>query len=131
MLPHDCREPATAGDRLRSCGQVVPNAELRIVDETGKEVPRGAVGEIVIRGPIVMQGYWNRPEETAQALRDGWMHTGDAAIMDEQGFVTIVDRLKDMIITGGENVYTLEVENAISVRQGVAQVAVIGIPDAR
>jgi long-chain acyl-CoA synthetase len=131
MLPHDARLPAVAGDRLRSCGQAVPNAELRIVDAHGQEVPRGTVGEIVVRGPIVMQGYWNRPQETAAALRDGWLHTGDAATMDEDGFVCIVDRLKDMVISGGENVYTIEVESAISLLPGVAQVAVIGIPDPR
>ena len=100
-----------------------------IVDEDGREVPRGEIGEIVVRGPIVMQGYWNKPEETAKALRDGWLHTGDAAVMDDEGLVYIVDRLKDMIISGGENVYSIEVENAISVMPEVAEVSVIGIPD--
>ena len=100
-----------------------------IVDEDGREVPRGTIGEIVVRGPIVMQGYWNKPEETAKALRGGWLHTGDAAIMDDEGLVYIVDRLKDMIISGGENVYSTEVENAISVMPEVAEVSVIGIPD--
>ncbi len=76
-----------------------------------------------------MQGYWNRPAETEAALRGGWLHTGDAAVMDEEGYVYIVDRLKDMIISGGENIYSTEVENAISLMPGVAEVAVIGIPD--
>jgi long-chain acyl-CoA synthetase len=114
--------------RLRSCGQAVPSVELRVVDADGVEVPRGSVGELAVRGPTVMQGYWNQPEATAVALRDGWMHSGDAATMDEEGFVYIVDRLKDMIVTGAENVYSAEVENAISLMPEVAEVAVIGIP---
>lgn len=129
MLPMSMRKPAVAGDRLRSCGQVMPNLELMIVDPDGREVPRGSTGEIIVRGPTVMQGYWNRPAETEAALRDGWLHTGDAAVMDEEGYVYIVDRLKDMIISGGENIYSTEVENAISLMPGVAEVAVIGIPD--
>jgi long-chain acyl-CoA synthetase len=131
MLPHEWRNPKIAGDRLRSCGQSPPNCEVRIVDEADNEVPRGTIGELCIRGPIVMQGYWNKPKETAAALRNGWMHSGDAAYMDEDGFVYIVDRVKDMIISGGENVYSNEVENVISVIPGVAEVAVIGVPDER
>lgn len=128
MLPASMRVPAVAGDRLRSCGQVMPNIDLLIVDAEGNEVPRGTPGEIVVRGPTVMLGYWNRPEETAAVLRDGWLHTGDVAYMDDDGYVYIVDRLKDMIISGGENVYSTEVENAISLMPGVLQVAVIGVP---
>ena len=89
----------------------------------------GVVGEIVVRGDNVMMGYWERPEETAKAIVDGWMHTGDGGYMDEDGFVFIVDRVKDMIITGGENVYSIEVENALAQHPAVAQCAVIGIPD--
>lgn len=129
MLPRSMRLPAVAGERLRSCGQAMPNLELRVVDEHGEEVPRGTTGEIVVRGPTVMQGYWNKSAETAAAIRNGWFHTGDAATMDEDGYVYIVDRLKDMIISGGENIYSTEVENAISLMPGVAEVAVIGIPD--
>lgn len=129
MLPHHMRSVAVAGDRLRSCGQAMPNLDLRIVDGAGQEVGRGVTGEIVVRGPGVMLGYWNRPAETAAVLRDGWLHTGDAAVMDEEGYVYIVDRMKDMIISGGENIYSTEVENAISLMPGVAEVAVIGIPD--
>lgn len=114
--------------RLASCGLASVGVELRIVDPQGREVPRGTIGEIAARGPNVMTGYWNKPEETAQALRDGWIHTGDAAYMDEEGFVFIVDRIKDMIITGGENVYSSEVESVISLMDGVAEVAVFGIP---
>jgi long-chain acyl-CoA synthetase len=129
MIPHHLRDPKVSGDKLKSCGVAPPNVEVIIADEDGKEVPRGTIGEILVRGPIVMQGYWNKPEETAAALRGGWLHTGDAAIMDEEGLIFIVDRLKDMIISGGENVYSTEVENAISVMPEIAEVSVIGIPD--
>lgn len=115
--------------RLRSCGQAVSTVEVRIADPDGNELPRGEVGEVIVRGPTVMQGYWNQPEATAAALRNGWMHSGDAGMMDEEGFLYIVDRLKDMIVTGAENVYSAEVENAISLMSEVAEVAVIGIPD--
>jgi acyl-CoA synthetase (AMP-forming)/AMP-acid ligase II len=92
-------------------------------------VRRGVVGEIVVRGDHMMRGYWNKPEETEAALRGGWMHTGDGGYMNEHGYVFIVDRIKDMIITGGENVYSTEVENALAKHPAVAQVAVIGVPD--
>ena len=90
---------------------------------------RDEVGEIVVRGDNAMQGYWNKPEETALALRDGWMHTGDAGYLDERGYLFVVDRIKDMIITGGENVYSTEVENALTKHPSVATCAVIGLPD--
>ena len=130
-LPRELRVPKIAGLRLRSCGHAVLNCEVRIVDDHGAEVLRGSVGEMVIRGPNVMLGYWNKPAETAAAFRDGFLRTGDAAYMDEDGLIYIVDRLKDMIISGGENIYSSEVENAISLHPAVAEVAVIGIPDAR
>ncbi len=114
--------------KIASAGQAVPSVEVKIVDINDNEVPRGTVGEIVTRGPHVMKGYWNRAEVTAQALRGGWMHTGDAGYMDDEGFVYIVDRIKDMIITGGENVYCVEVENVIYQHPAVAVCAVIGIP---
>ena len=94
-------------------------------------MPRGSTGEVVARGAGVMKGYWNKPAETAAAIRDGWMHTGDGGYMDEDGFVFIVDRIKDMIVTGGENVYSVEVENALARHAAVAMCAVIGIPDER
>lgn len=119
---------ATAG-LLQSAGRAAPNCEVRIVDEDGVEVPRGTVGEIVVRGGNVMLGYWNKPDETASAVRDGWMHTGDGGRMDEDGYVFVVDRIKDMIVTGGENVYSVEVESAIARNPAVAQCAVIGVPD--
>ena len=115
--------------RLRSGGRAAVTAEIRIVDDQDREVPRGTVGQIAVRGPIVMKGYWNQPALTANALRGGWMHTGDGGYMDNDGFVFIVDRIKDMIITGGENVYSVEVENAIYQHPAVAMCAVIGVPD--
>ena len=114
---------------LRTGGRAAPHAEVKIVDEQGEEVPRGTTGEIVCRGGHVMLGYWRRPEETAAALRGGWMHTGDVGRMDDEGYVEILDRLKDMIITGGENVYSTEVENAIASHPAVANCAVVGLPD--
>jgi long-chain acyl-CoA synthetase len=117
--------------RLRSAGRPVYSAEVRIVDPNDRELPPGEIGEIIVRGPIVMKGYWRKPELTAQTLRGGWMHTGDSGYFDDDGFLFIADRIKDMIISGGENVYSIEVENAISSHPDVAQCAVIGIPDPR
>jgi long-chain acyl-CoA synthetase len=117
--------------RLKSCGQAAPACEVKIVDADRREVPRGTAGEVAIRGANIMKGYWNKPAETAAVLQDGWYYSGDGAYMDDQGFVFIVDRLKDMIISGGENVYSAEVENAISLMPGVGEVAVIGVPDER
>lgn len=114
--------------KLRAAGRSTLNMEVRVVDPTGREVSRGTVGEIVVRGPSVMQGYWNKPDQTAAALRDGWMHTGDGAFMDDDGFFFVVDRIKDMIISGGENVYSAEVENTIAQHPAIAACAVIGIP---
>jgi len=114
--------------KLRSAGRAGFCVEVRVVDSAGNEVPRGTVGEVAVRGPNVMQGYWNKPEQTAQALRNGWMHTGDGAWMDDDGFIFIADRLKDMIISGGENVYSAEVENILAQHPAVASCAVIGIP---
>lgn len=116
--------------RLGRTGRAYSCAEIAVTDEAGREVPRGTVGEVVVRGPQVMLGYWNRPVETAAAFRDGWLRTGDAAWMDEEGYVTVVDRIKDMIISGGENVYSAEVENAIGRHPDVLACAVIGIPSA-
>ncbi|MFE7152868.1 long-chain-fatty-acid--CoA ligase [Streptomyces sp. NPDC057636] len=115
----------------RSAGRASPFARVRIVDPLDQEVPRGTVGEIVAAGDHVMLGYWKKPRETAEAVRDGWMHTGDGGYMDERGYVYVVDRIKDMIISGGENVYSTEVENAVARHPSVSQVAVIGVPDAQ
>ena len=117
-----------ARGRHRGAGRATLGCEVRIVDPSDAPVPRGNVGEIVVRGDNVMMGYWERPEETARAVIDGWMHTGDGGYMDDDGFVYVVDRVKDMIISGGENVYSVEVENAVARHPAVAQCAVIGIP---
>jgi long-chain acyl-CoA synthetase len=118
-------------EKLKSVGQVCFGYEIRIIDANGNAALPRQVGEIVGRGDNVMLGYWRRPEETARALRDGWMHTQDVGYMDQDGFVYITDRIKDMIITGGENVYSIEVENAISRHPAVNECAVIGVPDER
>jgi len=115
--------------QLRSAGRAAPHAEVRVVDPDGAQLPTGTVGEIIVRGGHVMLGYWNKPAETQAALRDGWMHTGDGGYLDDQGYLYVVDRIKDMIITGGENVYSAEGENAVARHRAVAQCAVIGLPD--
>jgi acyl-CoA synthetase (AMP-forming)/AMP-acid ligase II len=115
--------------RRRSAGRAAAHVEVRVADENDIEVPRGTVGEIQARGGATMVGYWNRPKETAEALKGGWMHTGDGGYMDEDGYVFVVDRIKDMVITGGENVYSVEVESVLSKHPAVAAVAVIGLPD--
>ncbi len=119
--------------RLRSCGLPGPGTEVRIVEiSTGDDVPLGEVGEIWIRGPQVMKGYWNMPEATAEAVdADGWFRSGDAGYLDPDGYVYIHDRVKDMIVSGGENVYPAEVENMLMAHPGVADVAVIGVPHER
>lgn len=117
-----------AKGRDRGAGRAVIGCEVRVVDPDRNPVPPGTVGEVAVRGDTVMLGYWERPEETARAVVDGWMHTGDGGYLDADGFLYVVDRIKDMIITGGENVYSVEVENAIAQHPGVAQCAVIGIP---
>jgi fatty-acyl-CoA synthase len=126
-LTNAAHDPAKG--KLRSCGVAGRDIELKIVAADGEEVPRGAVGEVLIRSPVVMKGYWNKLEATAAAIRDGWMRTGDAACMDEDGYVFIYDRVKDMIVTGGENVYPAEVENALFGHPAIADAAVIGVPD--
>lgn len=115
----------------RSAGLPLLPTEVMVADEDGAPVPIGCVGEILVRGPGLMLGYWKQPELTAQALRGGWMHTGDGGRFDEAGLLYVVDRLKDMIVSGGENIYSAEVESAIAQHPAVGQVAVIGVPDKR
>ncbi|MCA2226399.1 long-chain-fatty-acid--CoA ligase [Nonomuraea sp. NEAU-L178] len=118
-------------DALRKIGSVgVPmlNVEVRIVDADGHDVPRGQVGEIVYRGPSVMREYWNKPAETAEAFAGGWFHSGDLVRQDDEGYLYVVDRLKDMIISGGENIYCVEVEDVLAAHPKVAEVAVVGAP---
>jgi len=114
---------------LGTCGTPVAGLDVRLLDPQGVEVAPGEIGEICVRGPLVMDGYWNRPEETAASLAGGWLHTGDLARADAAGFLTIVDRTKDMIISGGFNVYPREVEDALVAHPGVSQAIVIGVPD--
>lgn len=116
--------------KLTSAGQAIPGVEVTVLDENDQPVPPGTVGEVCARGPNVMLGYRNLPEQTAKTLASSWLHTGDGGRMDEDGFLHIVDRVKDMIISGGENVYSAEVENVLMLHPAVDQCAVIGIPDA-
>src|SRR5262249_47709850 len=118
-------------DRLMSCGRTCPGIDLRVVDESGKEVEPGGHGELVARGANVMRGYWNNSEETKLAFRDGFFRTGDIGYQDGNGYFFILDRLKDMIVTGGENVYSGEVEAVIYQHPAVREAAVVGIPDPR
>jgi long-chain acyl-CoA synthetase len=124
---HDGSERAVR--RLRSAGRPVLGVEVRVVDLDDQDVPTGEVGEVLARGANMLAGYWNRPEETAEALRGGWYHSGDLATLDEDGYLYIVDRKKDMIVTGGENVYSVEVEDALAAHPAVLECAVIGVPD--
>jgi long-chain acyl-CoA synthetase len=117
------------GPRARSCGQPTVGLDVRIFDADDREVASGEVGEVVIRGANVMMGYWNKPEQTASALRDGWYHTGDLGYADDEQYIFLVDRLKDMIVSGGENVYCTEVEEVLYRHSMVLEAAVFGIPD--
>ena len=115
--------------RLGSVGLPFPGVDAKVVDEEGKELPPGEVGELAVKGPNVMKGYWNRPEETQKTLKDGWLFTGDLAKMDEDGYFYIVDRKKDMIIAGGYNIYPREVEEVLYQHEAVQEAAVVGVPD--
>jgi long-chain acyl-CoA synthetase len=115
--------------RLESAGRPSFEGEIRIVDEKGTEVPRGQVGEIISCSDRIMKEYWKMPKETAETIRDGWLHTGDLGRMDEEGFLYIVDRKKDMIISGGENIYSQEIEDVLYSHPAVLYAAVIGVPD--
>jgi acyl-CoA synthetase (AMP-forming)/AMP-acid ligase II len=128
LPPQDHHGPG-AERRLASAGRPLATATVRILDPDGRDVPTGTVGEIAVHGPQIMLGYWNRPEETAAAVRDGWLHTGDAGRMDEDGYLHVVDRVKDMIISGGENVYSAEVEDALAKMPGVAASAAVAAKD--
>jgi long-chain acyl-CoA synthetase len=129
MTPDDHRAALAEPALLASCGRPVAGVHVRVVDRQDRPVPPGAIGEIVVRGPTVMAGYWRRETETAAALAGGWLRTGDLARRDADGRVFIVDRAKDMIVTGAENVYSVEVEAALLRCPGVAEVAVVAVPD--
>jgi fatty-acyl-CoA synthase len=122
-------DPEHHPQRLASCGTPVAGLQVKLLDDDGHEVPEGEIGEICCRGPLVMVGYWNKPEETARAFRHGWLYTGDLARRDADGYLYIVDRSKDLIITGGFNVYPREVEDVLTRHPAVAAAAVIGVPD--
>ncbi len=128
--PVVCFNPLSGMQKPDSIGIPVPGTEVRLVDDAGHPVPAGQPGELILRGPQVMQGYWKRPEETATTIRDGWLYTGDIAVMDRDGYFKIVDRKKDMILVSGFNVYPNEVEDVIAQMDAVLEVAVIGVPDA-
>nr|MDQ3056903.1 AMP-binding protein [Pseudomonadota bacterium] len=128
--PAACINPMDIAEYNGSIGLPVPSTDACVKDESGTILPTGEVGELCIKGPQVMKGYWQRPEETANAIdSDGWLHTGDMARMDEQGFFYIVDRKKDMILVSGFNVYPNEVEDVIAMMPGVLEVAAVGVPD--
>jgi acyl-CoA synthetase (AMP-forming)/AMP-acid ligase II len=114
---------------LSSCGQPSLGVHVRVVDEKGRDVAPGIVGEIIAQSDSLMVEYWNRPDETREVLIEGWLHTGDLGYYDENGFIYIVDRKKDMIVTGGENVYSREIENVLYRHPAIGEVAVVGIPD--
>ena len=118
-------------DRPASCGPAMPTFEVKCVDDDGKTVPQGGVGELWVRGASVIKGYLNRPEATAESITDGWLHTGDVARIDADGFIFIVDRKKDMVLRGGENVYCAEVEAAVHHHPAIAECCVFGVPDLR
>jgi long-chain acyl-CoA synthetase len=127
LPPEDHGEDA--GERLKSCGKPMAGVEIKIVDAAGSELPPDEVGEVVCRTPQIMLGYWNLPDATKAAIRDDWLYTGDAGYLDRAGYLYIYDRVKDMIISGGENIYPAEVENALFGHPAIADVAVIGVPD--
>jgi long-chain acyl-CoA synthetase len=129
--PVACFQPLTEARRADTIGIPAPMTEVRLVDDQGQDVPVGAAGELILKGPQVMQGYWQRPEATAEVLKDGWLYTGDVAVMSEDGTFKIVDRKKDMILVSGFNVYPNEVEEALAQHAGVMEAAVIGVPDAK
>ncbi|BDH12903.1 AMP-binding protein [Streptomyces hygroscopicus] len=123
---HDPQRP----ERLRSAGKVLPDVEVAIRDESGRDLPAGEHGEVCVRSDMIMKGYWKQPELTAEVLRDGWLHTGDIGFLDDEGYLTIVDRLKDMIVVVGGHVYTTELEDLLNSHPQVLQSAVFGVRDA-
>jgi acyl-CoA synthetase (AMP-forming)/AMP-acid ligase II len=116
---------------LLSAGRATVGTELRIVDSNDNPVPNGTIGEVIGRGPQLMRGHWNQPEATAEVLRGGWLHTGDAGVIDDEGYLYVQDRVKDMIVSGGENIYPRVVEEVLFEHPAIADVAVIGVPDQR
>jgi acyl-CoA synthetase (AMP-forming)/AMP-acid ligase II len=124
---HDLHNPG----RLHSIGTAVPLVEIRLLDSQGREVPDGEVGEIVVRMPSLFKGYWGKPEQSKAVVKDGWYHTGDAAVRDAEGYYFLKDRVKDMIVSGGENIYSSEIEQVLVRHPAVLEAAAIGVPDVR
>jgi acyl-CoA synthetase (AMP-forming)/AMP-acid ligase II len=132
LLPADHRRGlAGEPELLTSAGRAAVGAEVRVVDDHDQPVPAGVIGEVIARGPTLMRGYWKLPVESAEALRGGWMHTGDLGLMDQHGYLYIVDRVKDVIVSGGENVYPRMVEEILFQHPAIADAAAIGVPDAQ
>lgn len=130
-LPAGDHDPEGRNPAMRSAGLAYPWVEVRIIDREGRDLPAGEIGEILLKTDTLMRGYWKRPEATAEVIRDGWFHTGDAGFIDERGYVHVEDRVDDMIISGGENVYPAEVEDALLAHPAVNEAAVIGVPSER
>jgi acyl-CoA synthetase (AMP-forming)/AMP-acid ligase II len=123
------KDHAAGRNKLRSCGKAIEGSEVKIIDSEGNTLPNGEVGEILLKSSWILKSYWRNPKATEEVKAGGWYHTGDAAYLDDEGFLFIKDRVKDMIITGGENVFPAEVENAVHSHEDIIDVAVIGIPD--
>lgn len=126
-----CLKAADAGRKIGSAGKAAAHCKVRVVDDAGRDVSPGTTGEILVRGPNLMSGYWNAPEATAAALIDGWFHTGDVGHFDAEGYLYVNGRCKEMIISGGENIYPAEIENLLMESPDVAEAAIVGSPDAR
>ena len=126
LMPED-HDPEKG--KLRSCGKALNSVEIKVIDEEGNEVKTGEIGEVISKSPLNMKGYWNRPDATEDAIKDGWFYSGDAGFFDDDGYLYIHDRVKDMIVSGGENIYPAEVENALMSHPEIADAAVIGVPD--
>lgn len=126
--PEDHMISASEVSKLHTVGQPTPYVDIKIVDAMGRDLPQGETGEIIVRGPNIMKGYWRAPEQTAAALQDGWYHTGDSGYFDADGYLVLAGRIKDMIVSGGENVYPIEIENVLSHHPAVSECAVIGVP---
>jgi len=129
LLPHE--ELIIETPRVRSCGQPATGVEVRIIDDEGQDVPPGTVGDVLVRSASVMAGYWQKPEATAEVMRGDWYLTGDLGYRDDESYLYLVDRAKDMIVSGGENIYSTEVEDALASHPAVEEVAVFGVPDPR